>query len=157
SGRRKIPLPRARRAGSGKSLMVRGARENNLKNLDVLFPLGQFVCVTGASGSGKSTLVNDILYKRLYARFYDSRTLSGEHDRIEGLEHLSDVVAIDQSAIGRSPRSNPATYVGIYDAIRELFASQPEAKSRGYTPGRFSFNVKGGRCEECQGEGTVTT
>jgi excinuclease ABC subunit A len=157
TGRRRIHVPAQRRAGSGKALVVRGARENNLRNVDVPVPLGKLVCVTGASGSGKSTLVNDILYKRLYAHFYDSRTLSGEHDAIEGIEHLSDVVAIDQSAIGRSPRSNPATYVGIYDAIRELFAAQPEAKARGYTPGRFSFNVKGGRCEECQGEGTVTT
>jgi excinuclease ABC subunit A len=157
TGRRRIEVPSQRRPGSGKELVVRGGRENNLRNVDVAVPLGKLVCVTGASGSGKSTLVNDILYKRLYAHFYDSRTLAGEHDAIEGLEHLSDVVAIDQTPIGRSPRSNPATYVGVYDGIRDLFAAQPEAQARGYTRGRFSFNVKGGRCEECQGEGTVTT
>lgn len=157
SGQRRIALPAHRRPLSKQALVIRGARENNLKNVDVTIPLGQFVCVTGASGSGKSTLVNDILFKRLYAQFYDSRTLSGDHDRLEGIEYLSDVVAIDQLPIGRSPRSNPATYIGFYDAIRDLFTAQPEAQARGYAPGRFSFNVKGGRCEECQGEGTVTT
>ena len=157
SGRRQIPLPKNRRSGTGAAIKVKGARENNLKSVDATFPLGKLICVTGASGSGKSTLVNDILFNRLYAHFYDSRTLSGEHDTIEGVENVSDIVAIDQSAIGRSPRSNPATYVGIYDAIRDLFAAQPESVARDYSRGRFSFNVKGGRCEECQGEGTVTT
>lgn len=156
SGRRRIAVPSHRRPGSGKHLTIRGARENNLRDLTVEIPLGQFITVTGASGSGKSTLVNDILYKRLHREFADSRTLSGAHDGIDGLEHLSDVLAISQSPIGRTPRSNPATYIGVYDHIRQLFAEQPAAKERGYTSARFSFNVKGGRCEECQGEGIVT-
>ncbi len=157
SGRKQIAIPSTRRKGNGKSLVVRGARENNLKNLDVEFPLGALICVTGASGSGKSSLVNEILYKRLHARFLDSRTLPGEHDSIEGLEHVKDVIRIDQSPIGRTPRSNPATYVGFYDDIRRLFAEIPEAKERNYTATRFSFNVKGGRCEECAGQGFITT
>jgi excinuclease ABC subunit A len=125
--------------------------------VDAEFPLGLFLCVTGASGSGKSTLVSDILSKRLQAHFHDSRVLAGEHDGVEGLEHLTDLVNIDQAPIGRTPRSNPATYIGFYDHIRKLFAETPEAVARGYTPSRFSFNVKGGRCEECAGDGTVTT
>lgn len=157
SGRKSIPTPNKRRAVNGAELIIRGARENNLKNIDVAIPLGQFVCVTGASGSGKSTLVNDILYKRLWKEFVDTRTLVGAHDRIEGLEYISRVVSIDQAPIGRNSRSNPATYIGFYDAIRALFASAPLSKERGYTPGRFSFNVKGGRCEDCQGEGTIAT
>jgi excinuclease ABC subunit A len=138
-------------------LTIVGARENNLKNLNVEIPLGLFVCVTGASGSGKSSLINEILYKQLYSVFHDNRVLPGRHDRIEGLEQLTDVINIDQSPIGRTPRSNPATYIGFYDDIRRLFANTPEAKSRGYSAGRFSFNVKGGRCEECAGEGLITT
>jgi excinuclease ABC subunit A len=157
SGRRAIPVPERRRAGNGRRLEVRGARENNLRGIDVELPLGLFICVTGASGSGKSTLVNEILFKRLYNHFYDSRVLSGDHDAVEGLEHVSDVVSIDQAPIGRSSRSNPATYLGFYDDVRKLFAGTEEALARGYTPSRFSFNVKGGRCEECAGEGTVTT
>ena len=157
SGRRTIATPIARRPGNGKFLEIRGARENNLRSVDAAFPLGKFICVTGASGSGKSTLVNDILFKRLYAHFYDSRVLAGEHDGIRGLEYVKDVIAIDQSPIGRTPRSNPATYIGFYDNIRQLFAGVPEAIERGYSVGRFSFNVKGGRCEECAGDGTVTT
>ncbi len=157
SGREQIPIPTTRRTGNGHRLTVRGARENNLKNVDVDFPLGCLLCVTGASGSGKSSLVNEILYKRLHARFLDSRTLPGEHDSLEGLEHVKDVIRIDQSPIGRTPRSNPATYVGFYDDIRRLFAEVPEAKEREYTATRFSFNVKGGRCEECAGQGFVTT
>ena len=139
------------------SLIIRGARENNLRNIDVEIPLGMFICITGVSGSGKSTLINDILYKKLYSIFHDSRVLSGEHDNIEGFEYVSDVINIDQSPIGRSPRSNPATYIGFYDNIRKLFADAPLAQKRGYTASRFSFNVKGGRCEECSGEGTITT
>ncbi len=140
-----------------KCLRIIGARENNLKNLDVEIPLGLFICVTGASGSGKSSLINEILYKQLYSVFHDSRVLPGRHDRIEGLEQLTDVINIDQSPIGRTPRSNPATYIGFYDDIRRLFANTDEAKARGYSMGRFSFNVKGGRCEECAGEGLITT
>jgi excinuclease ABC subunit A len=157
SGRRHIAVPEKRRPPNGKRLVVRGARENNLRGIDVEIPLGQFLCITGASGSGKSTLVSEILFKKLYSLFYDSRTLAGDHDGLEGVEHLSDVVNIDQSPIGRTPRSNPATYVGFYDNIRKLFAETEESVARGYTPSRFSFNVKGGRCEECAGDGTVTT
>jgi excinuclease ABC subunit A len=156
SGRCRIAVPNRRRAGNGKFLTVRGARENNLHNLDVAFPLGTFIAVTGASGSGKSSLINEILYKRLYAQFVDSRTLPGDHDAVEGIEHVSAVIRIDQSPIGRTPRSNPATYVGFYDDIRQLFAGTPESLRRGYTAARFSFNVKGGRCEECAGHGIVT-
>jgi excinuclease ABC subunit A len=157
SGRRRIATPAQRRPGNGAWLTVRGARENNLKNVDVSFPLGRLVCVTGASGSGKSSLVNEILFKKIYQLRYDSRTLPGDHDGLEGVERVTDVVNIDQSSIGRTPRSNPATYIGFYDQIRQLFAAVPGAQARGYTASRFSFNVKGGRCEECAGEGTVTT
>jgi excinuclease ABC subunit A len=158
SGRKRIENPAPRRAIDPTNVLtIRGARENNLKNLTVAVPLGVFVCVTGASGSGKSTLVNGILTKRLLAAKIDSRILPGEHDAIDGIERLGGIVAMDQSPIGRSPRSNPATYVGFYDDIRTLFATTDTAQRRGYTPSRFSFNVKGGRCEECGGEGTITT
>ncbi len=136
---------------------VRGARENNLKAVDVTFPLGKLVAITGASGSGKSTLVNEVLYKALWKRLVDTRTLPGEHDGVDGIEHVHKVVNIDQSPIGRNSRSNPATYIGFYDAIRDLFTQAPLSVERGYKAGRFSFNVKGGRCEECQGEGVITT
>jgi len=138
-------------------LTVRGARENNLKSVDVRIPLGVLVAVTGASGSGKSTLINEILYKALWKRLVDTRTLPGEHDGVEGMEHVHKVVNIDQSPIGRNSRSNPATYIGFYDNIRELFTEAPLSVERGYKAGRFSFNVKGGRCEECQGEGAIAT
>jgi excinuclease ABC subunit A len=157
SGKRAIPTPRHRRKGNGKTLTVRGARENNLKIVDVALPLGALVAITGASGSGKSTLINEIVYKALWKRLVDTRTLPGDHDAIEGAEHVHKVVNIDQSPIGRNSRSNPATYIGFYDAIRDLFTRTPLARERGYKAGRFSFNVKGGRCEECQGEGVITT
>jgi excinuclease ABC subunit A len=157
SGRAEIRTPDRRRPACGKELMVRGARENNLKNIDVRIPLNQFVCITGASGSGKSTLVNEILYRKLYNVLFDSRVLSGDHDKLDGVAHVNNVINIDQSPIGRSSRSNPATYVGFYDDIRILFAQTPESKARNYNPGRFSFNVKTGRCPHCQGEGTITT
>jgi excinuclease ABC subunit A len=157
SGRRAIATPKQRRKGNGKTLTVRGARENNLKSVNVTFPLGMLVAITGASGSGKSTLVNEILYKALWKRLVDTRTLPGEHDGVDGIEHVHKVVSIDQSAIGRNSRSNPATYVGFYDTIRDLFTQAPLSIEREYKPGRFSFNVKGGRCEECQGEGSITT
>jgi excinuclease ABC subunit A len=157
SGKRWIATPGARRGGNGRAIVVHGARENNLKAVDVAFPLGRLIAVTGASGSGKSTLVNDILYKVLWKRLVDTRTLPGEHDHVEGVEHVHKVVNIDQSPIGRNSRSNPATYVGFYDTIRDLFTAAPLSAERGYKVGRFSFNVKGGRCEECQGEGTITT
>jgi excinuclease ABC subunit A len=157
SGKRSIATPTERRKGNGKTLTVRGARENNLKSVDVTFPLGLLVAITGASGSGKSTLVNEVLYKALWKRLVDTRTLPGEHDGVEGIEHVHKVVNIDQSPIGRNSRSNPATYVGFYDTIRDLFAQAPVSVERGYKAGRFSFNVKGGRCEECQGEGAITT
>ena len=153
SGRRTIPTPEARRPGNGEELVIRGARENNLKNLDVPVPLGKFVVVTGVSGSGKSSLITEILVKRAVNVLQNGRQHPGRHDAIEGFEHLDKVVDIDQSPIGRTPRSNPATYTGVFTVIRELFASVPEAKARGYKPGRFSFNVKGGRCEECSGDG----
>jgi excinuclease ABC subunit A len=157
SGKRSIAIPACRREGNGKTLVVRGAKENNLKGIDVTFPLGQLVAITGASGSGKSSLVNEILYKALWKRLVDTRTLPGEHDGVEGMEHVHKVVNIDQSPIGRNSRSNPATYIGFYDTIRDLFAAAPLSVERGYKSGRFSFNVKGGRCEECQGEGVITT
>ncbi len=155
SGRRRIPLPAKRRAGDGRALTVRGAAENNLKHIDVSFPLGCFTCVTGVSGSGKSSLVNAILYQRLARDLNRAHTRPGAHDAIEGMEHLDKVISIDQSPIGRSPRSNPATYTGVFDDIRALYASTADAKMRGYTAGRFSFNVKGGRCEACQGDGIL--
>jgi len=157
SGKRRIQTPQRRRKGNGRKLRVRGARENNLKAVDVVFPLGTLTAITGASGSGKSTLINEILYKALWKRLVDTRTLPGEHDGVDGLEHVHKVVSIDQSAIGRNSRSNPATYVGFYDNIRDLFTQAPLSVERGYKAGRFSFNVKGGRCEECQGEGVITT
>ena len=157
SGKRSIATPARRRKGGGKALTVRGARENNLKSIDVTFPLGSLIAITGASGSGKSTLINEVLYKALWKRLVDTRTLPGGHDGIDGLEHVHKVVNIDQSPIGRNSRSNPATYIGFYDTIRDLFTQAPLSVDRGYKPGRFSFNVKGGRCEECQGEGTIST
>ena len=157
SGSRSIATPATRRRGNGASLIVRGARENNLKSLTVEFPLGVMIAVTGASGSGKSTLVNEVLYKALWKRLVDTRTLPGEHDAVDGMEHVHKVVNIDQLPIGRNSRSNPATYIGFYDAIRDLFARASLSVERGYKAGRFSFNVKGGRCEECQGEGVITT
>ena len=157
SGRREIPMPEQRRSLNGKFLSITGARENNLRSIDVDIPIGMFICITGASGSGKSTLINEILYKRLHSIYHDSRTLYGAHDELQGHEHVNNVISIDQSPIGRSARSNPATYIKFYDNIRKLFASTPLSLSRGYTASRFSFNVKGGRCEECHGEGTITT
>lgn len=150
-----IKTPKEYRAGNGHALVVKGAREHNLQNLDVSIPLGKFVCITGVSGSGKSTLMTDILAKSLTAHFHRAKNHPGEHDSIEGLEHLDKAIVIDQSPIGRTPRSNPATYTGVFTPIRELFAQLPEARLRGYGPGRFSFNVKGGRCEACQGDGMV--
>jgi len=157
SGRRAIATPGRRRAGNGHTLEIRGARENNLASIDVSIPLGTMVAVTGASGSGKSTLVNDVLFQALWKRLVDTRTLPGAHDGVDGMEHVHKVVNIDQSPIGRNSRSNPATYIGFYDTIRDLFTAAPLAVERGYRAGRFSFNVKGGRCEECQGEGVITT
>jgi len=153
SGAREIPVPRRRRAGSGRSIIIRGARQNNLRNIDVEIPLGLFVCVTGVSGSGKSSLIDEILHRKLAQVFYRAKDTPGEFDDILGIEHIDKVVNIDQSPIGRTPRSNPATYTGAFTPIRELFATVPEARMRGYRPGRFSFNVKGGRCEACGGEG----
>ena len=155
SGKKRIEVPSVRRKGNGKFLTVRGARENNLRNIDVTVPLGTFTCVTGVSGSGKSSLVNEILYKKLGVELNRMKAHPGKHDRIEGLEHLDKVINIDQSPIGRTPRSNPATYTNLFNDIRDLFASTPEAKSRGYGPGRFSFNTRGGRCEACSGDGVL--
>ena len=155
SGRKKIPVPTQRRPGNGNLITVRGASENNLKNVDVSIPLGTFTCVTGVSGSGKSSLVNEILYKRLAADLNRAKTRPGAHKALEGEEFLDKVINIDQSPIGRTPRSNPATYTGLFNDIRELFASTPDAKARGYGPGRFSFNVRGGRCEACAGDGLI--
>jgi excinuclease ABC subunit A len=149
-----VPVPEKRREGR-EALVIKGARQNNLKNLDVEFPIGAFTVVTGVSGSGKSTLVNDILHKALARHFYRASDKPGEHDRILGLEHLDKVIAIDQSPIGRTPRSNPATYTNVFNPIRNLMAMTPEARMRGYGPGRFSFNVPGGRCEACKGDGQI--
>ncbi len=156
SGRREIPVPEVRRPRTpGRELTVVGAKEHNLQGIDVSFPLGMFVAVTGVSGSGKSTLVNDILYTSLAKQIYNARTVPGRHKRIRGLDHVDKVIHVDQSPIGRTPRSNPATYTGVFDHVRKLFANTPEAKVRGYQQGRFSFNVKGGRCEACAGDGTI--
>ena len=155
SGKRSIPIPAKRRKGTGQSLVVRGARENNLKNIDVSFPLGKLICVTGVSGSGKSSLVNEILYKTLAAEKNRVKVRPGRSDGIEGLEYVDKVICIDQSPIGRTPRSNPATYTGVFNDIRDIFASTPDAKARGFGQSRFSFNVKGGRCEACSGDGLV--
>src|SRR5262245_11428617 len=156
-GEKEILAPKKRRVSKVPPLRVRGARHNNLQNLEVAIPLGVLVCVTGASGSGKSSLVHEIVFKKLASLRYDSRILAGAHDAFEGHEVIDDVIDIDQSPIGRSPRSNPATYVGVYDAIRQLFAETDEARRRGFGPATFSFNVKGGRCEECAGDGAIVT
>ena len=155
SGKKKIAVPAQRRAGNGKTLTVRGARENNLRDIDVTIPLGTFTCVTGVSGSGKSSLVNEILYKKLGADLNRMKVHAGRHRAIEGEEHLDKVICIDQTPIGRTPRSNPATYTNVFNDIRDLFASTPDAKAHGYGSGRFSFNVRGGRCEACSGDGQL--
>ncbi len=155
SGRMKIEVPKTRRPGNGQSLVIRGACENNLKNIDVEIPLGKFVCLTGVSGSGKSSLLVEVLYKRLAQVLHGSHVRSGAHAGLDGVEQIDKIINIDQSPIGRTPRSNPGTYVGVFDEIRNLFADLPESKIRGYKAGRFSFNVKGGRCEACQGQGQV--
>jgi len=155
SGRKQVPVPKKRREGNGKSLKIVGASANNLKKIDVKIPLGKLVCITGVSGSGKSTLMSDILYNELAAQLMGARTQSGEHEHIEGVDQLDKIINIDQSPIGRTPRSNPGTYTGLFDEIRKLYAELPESKVRGYRPGRFSFNVHGGRCEACQGQGEL--
>ncbi|MBN1427378.1 MAG: excinuclease ABC subunit UvrA, partial [Anaerolineae bacterium] len=155
SGRSAIPVPAMRRARNGKQITIRGACENNLKNVTVSIPLGMLVCITGVSGSGKSSLLIEVLYKRLSQVLHGSRTRPGEHEAVDGLEVIDSVINIDQSPIGRTPRSNPATYTKMFDPIRSLFAALPESSVRGYKPGRFSFNVKGGRCEACQGQGVL--
>lgn len=155
TGKRKIQVPKERRKGNGEKLIIKGAAENNLKNVDVEIPLGTFTCVSGVSGSGKSSLVNEILYKALAQTLSTSRIKPGRFDELIGIENLDKVIDIDQSPIGRTPRSNPATYTGVFTDIRELFAQTQEAKMKGYSSGRFSFNVKGGRCEACQGDGIL--
>ncbi|MFO7152654.1 MAG: excinuclease ABC subunit UvrA [Bacillota bacterium] len=155
SGRLKIPVPPVRRKPDGRWIVLKGCREHNLKNIDVKFPVGLFTCVTGVSGSGKSTLVNEILYNALKEKLYHVKSRTGDYDGIEGVEHVGKVINIDQSPIGRTPRSNPATYTGVFNDIREVFSLTPEAKMRGYKPGRFSFNVRGGRCEACKGDGII--
>jgi len=155
AGRKAIPVPLLRRPGSGEAVTVVDAAENNLRSITVAFPLGKFIAVTGVSGSGKSTLVNQILYNALAARIWGAKTIPGRHRTITGVDSIDKVIHVDQSPIGRTPRSNPATYTGVFDKIRTLFAATPEAKARGYMPGRFSFNVRGGRCENCQGDGTI--
>ena len=155
SGRRRVPVPEQRRDGNGEALVVRGAQQHNLKEIDVHFPLGQFICVTGVSGSGKSTLIIETLYQRLAQILNGAREPAGKMRALEGVELIDKVVNIDQSPIGRTPRSNPGTYTSVFTPIRELFAALPEAKMRGYEKGRFSFNVKGGRCEACKGQGTL--
>ncbi len=154
-GVRTISVPEERRKGSGKYISIKGAKENNLKNINVKFPLEVFTCVTGVSGSGKSTLVNEILYKGIHKKLNNSKDNPGRHKEITGIENIDKVINIDQSPIGRTPRSNPATYTGVFDIIREVFSNTKEAKMRGYKPGRFSFNVKGGRCEACNGDGII--
>jgi excinuclease ABC subunit A len=155
SGRKQVPIPKKRREGNGKQLIIVGARANNLKNINVTIPLGKLICITGVSGSGKSTLMSEILYNALAAKLHGAHTQAADHDRIEGVEHLDKIINIDQSPIGRTPRSNPATYTSLFEEIRRLFAELPESKVRGYKPGRFSFNVHGGRCEACQGQGEL--
>jgi excinuclease ABC subunit A len=155
SGKKQIPTPKKRRQGNGKSLVIKGARENNLRDITAEIPLGKLVVVSGVSGSGKSSLINDILAKELQARLHRASTVPGKHDDIDGIKQLDKAIIIDQSPIGRTPRSNPATYTGLFTPIRELFAQLPEAKLRGYSAGRFSFNVKGGRCENCSGDGII--
>ena len=155
NGQRSVPVPLIRRRGNGKNLVVRNATENNLKGIDVSLPMGAFICITGVSGSGKSTLINDILYRRLAQHLYRAKQRPGRHGSLEGLQLVDKVIDVDQSPIGRTPRSNPATYVGVFTDIRDLFAKLPEARVRGYKPGRFSFNVVGGRCEACSGDGMI--
>ena len=155
SGKKFIPNPKHYRRGNGKILTIKGANEFNLQKLTVKLPLGMFVCITGVSGSGKSTLITDILSRALAQEFYNAKDLPGKHEAITGMEHLDKVITIDQSPIGRTPRSNPATYTGVFTPIRDLFTQMPEAKARGFGPGRFSFNVPGGRCEACEGDGLV--
>lgn len=155
SGAKEIPVPLERRKGNGRVLRVKGASENNLQNIDVTFPLGKFIAVTGVSGSGKSTLVNSILKKAVAQKLNRNSAKPGKHKALEGIENIERLIDIDQSPIGRTPRSNPATYTGVFDDIRDLFAKTNEAKIRGYKKGRFSFNVKGGRCEACSGDGII--
>jgi excinuclease ABC subunit A len=155
SGKKRIDIPTRRRAGNGNAITITGARQNNLKQIDASFPLGRFICITGVSGSGKSTLILETLYPALSQKLYHSKIRAGDHTAVLGIEHLDKVIHIDQSPIGRTPRSNPGTYTGVFTYIRELFAKTPEARMRGYKPGRFSFNVKGGRCEACEGDGII--